>query len=212
MSYLAPAAEYTRFLVGLIAVLDPFMAIPVFVSMYAGRPPAEQNRFAALVALIVLAVLVVAALAGDVLLRLLGTSVASFRIAGGLVLLLMALAMLQTRVEAITPEQPGSGRSDFASAVPLAIPLLAGPGAISMVMLQTQQGAWLHRSVVLATSALACLALWLMLRFAARLGKAFGDTGLNIANRIVGLLLAAIAIELMTAGLHERFPGLGGGG
>lgn len=203
--------QYTHFVLALVAVLDPFMAIPVFLGMRGGRTDAEHRRLARVATLIVLAVLIGAALSGDALLNFFGTSMGSFRVAGGLVLLLMALAMLQTSVSAVPPAEAETddGR-DLATVVPLAIPLLAGPGAISTVMIAAQDGGWLHQAAVIAAIALVCLFLWLMLRLAVPISHLLGNAGLNIANRLLGLLLATIAVESMADGLKALFPALAG--
>jgi MarC family membrane protein len=200
--------HYTHFALALIAVLDPFMAIPVYLGMRGGRSEAEHLRLARLATLIVLAVLIGAALGGDALLEFIGTSMASFRVAGGLVLLLMALAMLHSRVG--DPGPTGSeDDGDLANVVPLAIPLLAGPGAISTVMIAAEGGGWLNHVVVIAAIALVCLILWLMLRLALPISRLLGSAGFNIANRLLGLLLAAISVEWMADGLRALFPALG---
>ncbi len=206
-------SHYTRFMLALVAVLDPFMAIPVFLSMRAGRSRAAHRRLGQVATVIVFAVLVGFAIGGDAILRVLGTSFASFRVAGGLVLLMMALAMLQARVE--RPKAPPEAAStadepDISSAVPLAIPLLAGPGAISTVMIAAQGGTWTHMIAVIGAIAAVCLVLWLMLHLALPISRLLGATGLNIANRLLGLLLAAIAVESMAAGFRGLFPALGG--
>jgi multiple antibiotic resistance protein len=203
---------YVSFFLTLIAVLDPFMATPVFLGLCAGRSEAERQRIARVASLTVVVILVGAALSGEALLRLLGTSLASFRIAGGLVLLLMALAMLQARPGDVRQtEQEANGAHGEPGIVPLAIPLLAGPGAISTVMIAVQQGGWQHQAAVIALILLVGVALWLMLRLAIPLGRLLGATGFNIATRLLGLLLAAIAVETMAVGFRQLFPALGGG-
>lgn len=201
------------FILTLIAVLDPFMAIPFFLGMCAGRPDAERRRIARVATLTVMAILVGAALSGELLLQFLGTSLSSFRIAGGLVLLLMALAMLQAKPgnlrqtieeanDANTHEDPGI--------VPLAIPLLAGPGAISTVMIAVQRGGWQQQAAVVADIVVVCLVVWAMLRLAIPIGRLLGSGGFNVATRLLGLLLAAIGVESMAVGLRELFPALAG--
>jgi multiple antibiotic resistance protein len=204
--------DYSRFLIGLIAILDPFIAVPLFISLTANRSLSERRRTARVVTLTVLAVLVVASVAGEAILQAVGGSLASFRVGGGLVLLLMALAMLnaragdvrQTAEEASAMEQ-GAGLG----VVPLAIPLLAGPGAISAVIVASHGGGLLHRLAILGCIVAACAMLWLILALAAPVGRRMGTTGLNIATRLLGLLLAAFAIESMAIGLRALFPALG---
>jgi multiple antibiotic resistance protein len=204
--------DYSRFLIGLIAILDPFIAVPLFLSLTVNRSLSERRRTARVVTLTVLAVLAVASVAGEAILQAVGGSLASFRVGGGLVLLLMALAMLnaragdvrQTAEEASAMEQ-GAGLG----VVPLAIPLLAGPGAISAVIVASHGGGLLHGLAILGCIAAACAILWLILALAAPVGRRMGTTGLNIATRLLGLLLAAFAIESMAIGLRALFPALG---
>lgn len=206
--------RYVSFLVTLIAVLDPFMAITFFLGICAGRSEAERHRIARVASLTVMVVLIGAAVSGETLLRFLGTSLSSFRIAGGLVLLLMALAMLQSRpgnVRQTVEEVSNSGTGDTPGIVPLAIPLLAGPGAISTVMIAGQEGGWQNQVAVIAGIVVVCLILWAMLRLALPVGRLLGSGGFNVATRLLGLLLAAIAVEFMAVGLKGLFPALGGG-
>jgi multiple antibiotic resistance protein len=203
--------EYLKFTVTLVAVLDPFLAIPIFLSVAVSREPAGRRRLVQAVTLTVFAVLAGAAVFGEALLALVGASLPAFRVGGGLVLLLMALAMLnaqaggvrQTKAEA---EELESG--DPSGVVPLAVPLLAGPGAISTTIIAAQSGGALHLAALVGCVACVCALLWLVLSLADRIGSRLGRTGLNIATRLLGLALAAIAIEMMAAGLKELLPGL----
>jgi len=203
--------DYLRFTVTLVAVLDPFLAIPIFLSVAAAREPAARRRLVHAVTVTVFAVLAGAALFGEALLSLIGASLPAFRVGGGLVLLLMALAMLnaqagglrQTKAEAEDLES-----RDPSGVVPLAVPLLAGPGAISTTILAAQSGGAAHIAWLIACVAAVCVMLWLVLLAADRIGSRMGRTGLNIATRLLGLLLAAIAIEMMAAGLKALLPGL----
>jgi multiple antibiotic resistance protein len=203
--------EYSRFLIGLIAILDPFIAVPLFLSFTVNRALHERRRTARIVSLTVCGVLAVAAVAGEAILQLIGGSLASFRVGGGLVLLLMALAMLNARAGDVrqTAEETDAMEQGGHGVVPLAVPLLAGPGAISTVIVAAHDGGLLHRTVILACIVVACALLWVILNLAAPLGRRMGTTGLNIATRLLGLLLAAFAIESMAIGLRALFPALG---
>lgn len=203
--------EYTRFTIALVAVLDPFFVLPIFLTLTAGRGDLHRKGLAKATAMTVVGVLIGAALFGESLLRLLGTSLASFRVGGGLVLLLMALAMLNAQpgnVRQTAEEANEIGRRDASGVVPLAIPLLAGPAAISMVMIAAQEASWVHRLAIMGCIALVGIVVWITLRLAVPIGAALGATGLNVANRLLGLLLAAIAIETMVAGIRALFPGM----
>jgi multiple antibiotic resistance protein len=203
--------EYLRYLVTLTAVLDPFLAIPIFIAVTAAHDDRARTRLANVVTLTVFLVLAGAALLGESVLKLMGASLEAFQVGGGLVLLLMALAMLnaragemrQTREEA---EELKAG--EVSGVVPLAVPLLAGPGAIGTTIIAAEAGGATHKIVLMICIVLVCAVLWSMLRVAHALADRISTTGLNIATRLLGLLLAAIAIETMANGLKRLFPGL----
>jgi multiple antibiotic resistance protein len=203
-------SEYTRFLTALVVIVDPVFAVPVFLGLTRDYDRRQRARAAAVVALTVALVLTAAALLGEGILRFLGTSLASFRVGGGLVLLLMALAMLQGRIEGSGADaRRGAGAS--VAVVPLAIPLLAGPGAISAVIIQTHRSAApYHGALVIAVILAVCALLWVMLRLASPIAEHLTETRLSILSRLFGLILAAIAVEIMANGLRELFPVLAG--
>jgi multiple antibiotic resistance protein len=207
-------SEYTRFFVALFVILDPFAAVPIFLALTREFTGIERRRIANTASVTVLMVLVAASLSGETLLQVMGTSLASFRVGGGIVLLLMALAMLRAQTDTVrtTPAEEAEAADRNAIAiVPLAIPLLAGPGSISTVIIQMHRpGIDYHTLAVVLVIALFCLLLWLVLRMAASIGRILGHIGLNIINRLFGLILAAIAVEIMANGLRELFPALSG--
>ena len=208
---MSPVQDYLRYLVTLTAVLDPFLAIPIFISASAGRDAAGQRRLADAVTATVFAVLTGAAIFGDDLLKVMGGSLPAFQVGGGLVLLLMALAMLNAKAGEMrqTPEEAEELRAGEASGVvPLAVPLLAGPGAISTTIIAGEAGGPPHKAALILCIALVCALLWTLLRTARYVGDRISTTGLNVATRLLGLLLAAIAIQTMAEGLKRLFPGL----
>jgi multiple antibiotic resistance protein len=206
--------EYSRFFIALFVILDPFAAVPIFLALTKTYSDSERGRIANISAITVLLVLVVASLSGETLLNTMGTSLASFRVGGGIVLLLMAIAMLngQTGSVRTTPEEEAEAEDRNAIAVvPLAIPLMAGPGSISTVIIQMQRSdTEYHNLLVIFCILLVCLSLWIVLRLASTIGKVLGHIGLNIINRLFGLILAAIAVEIMANGLKQLFPVLAG--
>ena len=207
-------SEYTRFFIALFVILDPFASVPIFLALTKNYSGSEQHRIAKVASLTVLLVLVIASLTGEALLNGMGTSLASFRVGGGIVLLLMALAMLQAQTDTVrtTPEEEAeAGDRESIAIVPLAIPLLAGPGAISTVIIEMHRSSTeYHTPMVLLSIFIVCLLLWLVLRLASVIGRVLGQIGLNIIHRLFGLILAAIAVEIMTNGLKQLFPVLAG--
>ena len=206
--------EYSRFFIALFVILDPFAAVPIFLALTKTYSDDERGRIANISAITVLLVLVVTSLSGETLLNTMGTSLASFRVGGGIVLLLMAIAMLngQTGSVRTTPEEEAEAEDRNAIAVvPLAIPLMAGPGSISTVIIQMQRSdTEYHSLLVIFCILLVCLSLWIVLRLASTIGKVLDHIGLNIINRLFGLILAAIAVEIMANGLKQLFPVLAG--
>jgi len=204
--------DYLRFLVTLTAVLDPFLAVPIFLTLTASSGAAARAALVRVVAITVFLVLAVSALFGDTILTLIGASLAAFRVGGGLVLLLMALAMLNAQAGGVRQSQAEAAElesGELRGVVPLAVPLLAGPGAISTTIIAAEKGSGVaHLALVLGCIAAVSAVSWLVLRAAQGIGARLGTTGLNIATRLLGLLLAALAIQTMAEGLKQLFPGL----
>jgi multiple antibiotic resistance protein len=209
---LLPFSGYARFFVTLTAVLDPFLAVPIFLAVTARRGGAERARLVNAVTVTVFLVLSGSALFGEQLLLLVGASLSAFRVGGGLVLLLMALAMLNAQAGGVRQSEDEARElrsgEPLSGIVPLAVPLLAGPGAISTTILAAQAGGSVHFAAIVACILLVCALTWATLRMAAPIGARLGTTGLNIATRLLGLLLAALAIQTMAEGLRQLFPGL----
>lgn len=211
MEGLLPLSGYLRFFVTLAAVLDPFLAVPIFLALTAARGEAERRNLVRVVTITVFAVLAVSAVVGEQLLLLIGASLAAFRVGGGLVLLLMALAMLNAQAGGVRQSQDEARElqsGELSGVVPIAVPLLAGPGAISTTIIAAQAGGAAHMGAIIGCIALVCALTWTVLSLAHPIGARMGTTGLNIATRLLGLLLAALAIQTMAEGLRQLFPGL----
>lgn len=203
--------DFLRFVVTLTAVVDPFLAVPFFLTFTTGRNATERARLARVIALTVFLVLAMATFFGEPILRLIGATLSAFRVGGGLVLLLMALAMLNAQVGAVRQTQDEAREleaGDVGGVVPLAFPLLAGPGAISTSIIAAERGGMLQQSLVVGGIAVVCLISWIVLLNANVIAARLSRTGLNIATRILGLLLAAMAVQTMAEGLKELLPGL----
>jgi multiple antibiotic resistance protein len=203
--------EYLRFTVTLTAVVDPFLAVPFFLSFTAAQSDAERRALARVVALTVFAVLGISVFVGEGLLTVIGASLPAFRVGGGLVLLLMALAMLNAQAGGVRQSQAEAREleaGEVSGVVPLAIPLLAGPGAISTSIIAAETGGLPHQALLVGCIGVVCVVSWVVLRHAHAVAVRLGTTGLNIATRILGLLLAAMAVQTMAVGLKELFPGL----
>lgn len=210
---MANVTEYLRFIVTLTAVVDPFLAVPLFLALTNARSREANLRLARSIALTVFVVLASSTFLGETLLEYIGASLPSFRVGGGLVLLLMALAMLNAEVGSVrqsTAEADELEAGEVGGVVPLAIPLLAGPGAISTSILAGQRGGFVHKLAIVGCIALVSIVAWVVLSKAHVISKRLSRTSLNVATRILGLLLAAMAVQTMAEGLRELLPGLGG--
>lgn len=195
---------YLKMFVGLLVILNPMLAIPVFISLTDNLTERERLSSARRAALTVGIVLTVAALLGQQILNFFGISIDSFRVGGGLLIMLMAVSMMHAKMSGArhtdTENAEAQAKTDVA-VVPLAIPLLAGPGAISTAIIYAHRdSAWLHL-VLLGEIWLTALIVWLTLRSALPISTRLGTTGINIATRLMGLLLAAIAAEFIVNGL-----------
>ncbi len=200
--------EYSQFFVGLLAIVDPLGAIPVFLILTARQSPKVKRATIRLTVLSVFSVLLVSMILGEIILNVLGISINAFRCAGGLVLLLMSLSMLQSHL--MKPNEVNELEADETVAlVPLTIPLLAGPGAISTVIVYAHQShEWTHWVLIFAAIASVCFCLWLTLVAMPWLSKHITAKSIAMSTRIMGLLLASIAIEFIAGGLKGLFPSL----
>lgn len=209
--------EFLLFFVSLFSIVNPFSAIPAFVGLTADMAVPERRRVTRQASVSVFVILAVSYMAGESLLAFFGISVASLRVAGGLLVLGMAWSMLQAKMSPAkqTPEeareaqraQEGAERPNI-GVVPVGMPLLAGPGSISVMIIAAGRTHSImgHAAVLSATVGVAVLA-WGILLAAGPIAKGLGRTGMNIATRFMGLILAAIAVEFITSGLGEIFPG-----
>ena len=199
-------------MVGIFAILNPVGAIPIFLSMAQDKASDELHSIAHKTAVAVTVILVLSVWLGDPLLGFFGIGLPAFRIAGGMLVLMIAIAMFHAKTSPArhTDEEKreAESKTDIA-VVPLAIPLLAGPGAISLVIVDAHQATNLIDKIMLSVVIMAIgIIVWLVLRMAGPIGERLGTTGLNIATRIMGLLLAAMAIQLIVDGLVVLLPGL----
>jgi multiple antibiotic resistance protein len=190
-------------------VVDPLSAVPFFLAMTRDAT-AERRRDTALRAAVAAWVVLSAfALAGHWIFQILGISLAAFRIAGGIVLLLLALDMIRTqpsRTRITEKEVEAGALQEDIAIVPLAMPLLAGPGSIAtaiVLVARARGGPWWHVLPVLGAIAATAVASYLILAGATRTERVLGRSGLAIIERAAGLLLVGIAVQFMIDGLRE---------
>ncbi len=189
------------------SIVDPFAAAPVFLAITPNDTDRARRRMAGLASVVCGAILLVFALLGNRVFEVFGITPPAFRAAGGVLLLVLSLDMMRAR-SGPTPHAPeekqeGLEKSDVAI-TPLAIPLLAGPGAISTVtLLGSHAPGWAHFGVVAGAIVLTSLLSWLILANSVRLIRLIGQIGMKIVTRIMGLLLAGIGAQFILSGVKE---------
>jgi multiple antibiotic resistance protein len=204
--------EYTKIFISLFAILDPIGIIPLIILFTAKMTPSRRARVNRVASLAVCAILLTALLVGQPLLAFFGISISSFRVAGGILLLLLAIKMLMGHFYDSAVDDGGAdGESVSANAiVPLSTPLLAGPGSISAVILDANKAqGFEHYLIMSLVIALLSVTVWLTFLVAPWVEQRLGKIGINVFTRLMGLVLAAIAVEFIASGMRGLFPALG---
>ena len=213
MDGLLSAAAYIKIFVAMMVIVNPLGIMPVFVALTANTAEWERKKIARIASISVLIVLLVSALLGERVLELFGISIASFKVGGAILVMMAALSMMQAMParDKQTPEEAKEAEDKASIAVvPLAIPLLAGPGAMSTIIIYaSEKKSFTHLAVVCLVSVGIALVTWVALRVASKVGARMSKTTINVATRIMGLLLAALAVEIFAGGIVELIPALG---
>ena len=214
MEFTFDSAQTIKMAIGLISVVNPIGAIPMFLSLTADQNPHERSRTGTIASISMGCILGLSIYIGAPLLSGMGISLPSFRVAGGILILLMALNMLKdgrTEHKYSLKDEQDAQKRESVTVVPLSIPLLAGPGAISTVIVFSQQAGtpFQKTQIFLAVLAVA-ITVFMCLKMAPLIARALGPVGMRVMTRIMGLLLAAIGVEFITNGLLGSFPGLKG--
>ncbi len=193
-------------------VVDPMGVIPVFMAMTIGDPPEKKRSMARRASVAAFFILSTFAVAGTLIFRVFGVTLGAFKVAGGILLLLTSIEMLkaqQQRTRMTKEEEREGAEKEDVAIFPLAIPLLAGPGSIATVTaLMGKAGRILFAVPVILSIAITCAAAYAMLIAADRIQRLLGVTGLNVMNRVIGLIIGAIAVQFMFDGLRDTFPAI----
>ena len=202
---------FVNSLIVMLVVVDPIGLAPMFAALTYGESPAEQRRVAIRGTLIAGAVLVVFVLAGDTLLSVLGIGMPAFQVAGGILLFLLAVDMVFARHSGLRSttereQREAETRKDI-SVFPLAIPLIAGPGALTSVLLMVgeQGGDPMVIGTVLAVVFVVLSVALVSLLLSARIMGFMGETGANVVSRVLGVILAALAVQFVMDGWDAGF-------
>ncbi len=190
----------------LFVIIDPIGLAPIFLAMTAGMSPARRRAIAVRACIIGALILFAFSFLGEALLGFVGISMPAFRIAGGILLFLTALEMLFQRRQARRQDNADEAQQenqDDPSVFPIAIPLIAGPGAIASIILLTGNGDGLWHLSVLGVMVFVILIVFGLFMLAGPLERILGQTGTNVVTRLLGMLLAALAVQFILTGLKD---------
>ena len=209
--------EIIKIILAFMVLINPFGALTLFLDSTHGYSLNNRRKVARVACLTIFITISFFTLAGETLLKALGISIGSFQLAGGILVFLIALNMMNGEGNPVKPDQEnfdvdhlqGAPPTMAAAVVPIAIPMMIGPGGISTVIIYSSQVTGiLQVSAILIAGLFISLFCYVALRAAGRISRLLGDTGLNIMSRIMGMLLAAVSIEIIVNGLRTLFPDL----
>jgi len=203
-------------LIALLAIVNPIGAVPFFILFTQNFSREERRRTIRISSFSAFVVIAVSALAGLKIIEFFGISIASFQVGGGMLLLISAVAMLNAQPAESKPHDVSEGQEKIdagasIAVVPLTVPLLTGPATIStMVIYAERTRHWWELAVLVGYGVVVGVATFLAFSASGRIARWLGRTGINIMTRLMGLLLAALAVEIMADGLVKLFPVLAG--
>jgi multiple antibiotic resistance protein len=205
-------SDYMHIFTALFVIINPIGAIPLFVSLTRDQGAAGRHRIVRITATTVAVVLILSVFLGDPLLKFFGIGLPAFRVGGGILILMMSISMLrghQGEVRHPPVDSADAEDRESVAVVPLAIPMLAGPGAISttIVYAHRAQTVWDYAFLVFAALLLA-VSVWIALYLAEPIANRLGRYGINVTTRVMGLILAAVSVEFIADGIGQLFPKL----
>ncbi len=211
--------EIGKIILSLIVLVNPFSALSIFLELTQGYTSRERRRTAQITALSVFIIMTVFIFSGNWILKILSISTGSFQVGGGILVFLIAVSMMNS---GSNPAKPKIGTQEHdeitvqprpnmgaVAIVPLAMPLIIGPGGISTVIIHASAARHMNDLfAIVAAGAAISVICYLSLLAAAKVSRWLGETGLTVLNRIMGMLLAAVAVEIVIAGTRSLFPQL----
>ena len=204
--------EFLKPLIALLAIVNPIGVVPFFIHFTQNLSPQQRRRTIRISSFSAFVVIALSAIAGLKIIEFFGISLASFQVGGGMLLLLSSLQMLnaqpaESRTSDLAEGSDKVDAGDSIAIVPLTIPLLTGPATIStMVIYAEKTRHWWEIAVLVGYGVVIALAIWLAFGLAGRIARVIGRTGINVMTRLMGLILAAMAVELLADGLTKLFP------
>jgi multiple antibiotic resistance protein len=204
--------DFLKSFISLLALINPVGAVPFFLSLTSGQSDAERRRTIRVASISVFCVIAVTTVLGQQIIGFFGISVGSLQVGGGIIMLLMAINMLNAQIgntRSTAEERDEAESKNSIAVVPLAIPLLTGPGSISTVIVYAASAHhWYDRIGLVVIGAALAAVCFLSLRLAEPIARWVGQTGINIGTRLMGLMLSALAVEFIVDGLKALLPNL----
>ncbi len=205
--------DFVNFFFTLLVICNPISGLSFLLSLSQGRSAEEKHKIAITTGIAVIVVLLIVTFTGPLFLEIFGISLGAFQVAGGFVIFLLALSMLraeQSRIRQTREDEKEATHKESIAVVPLAIPIIAGPGAMSKVIVTvTVFPAFLDLVYIGICCALVGIFIGGFLFFAFSIEKMLGQTGINLVNRIAGLIMSAMGMQIIAKGILSLFPGLG---
>lgn len=202
--------EIIKVLLALVVLVNPFSALSLFLNLTQGYSDKDRKKVAQIACTTIVATVAFFAFMGANLLKFLGISVGSFQIAGGILVFLIALSMMNGTGNPVKPngdEINVQSSLTAVSVVPLAIPMMIGPGGISTVIIYASQMPSLSQKLsIVGAGFFIAIFCYMCLMAAGKISRFLGDTGLNIMSRVMGMLLAAVAVEIVISGVRAVLP------
>ncbi|TDM05973.1 MAG: hypothetical protein C4K60_14970 [Ideonella sp. MAG2] len=207
--------EFIKPLIALLAIVNPIGVVPFFIHFTQHLSREERQRTIRISAFAAFLVIAISSLAGLKIIEFFGITIASFQVGGGMLLLISALNMLnaqpaESRARDVDEGQAKADAGSSIAVVPLTIPLLTGPATISTMVIYAEKtrNVWEHAALV-GYGVVIGVATYVAFSASGRIAKVLGQTGINVMTRLMGLILAAMAVELLQDGLLKLFPVLG---
>ncbi|WP_425619803.1 YchE family NAAT transporter [Buchnera aphidicola] len=200
---------YIKFFINLCALVNPIGMIPIFITMTSNQSFSERKKTNLVANFSALLILLISLFFGSNILNLFGISINSFRIAGGILIIGIAFSMINGQFINKIQDKKEENQLNNISVMPLAMPLIAGPGAISSTIVwSTYYSTWINLFVCTIVIILFSFICWLCFEAAPCVVRILGKTGMNIITRIMGLLLMSLGIEFISIGISTIFPRL----
>lgn len=201
--------QYVNYLVAMFAITNPFGNLAIFIGLAADRTAKQRRKIIRTMVVAVIIIMTITTWLGDLILKAFGISVSAFQVAGGIVILLIGLSMLQakeTEMAHSDEEKAEAEAKDSVAVVPLALPLIAGPGTMTTMMVTVHQySSTLDKTYLSIVNVIVTLFIGIIFSFSGPIAKMLGVSGIKIATRIMGLILMAMAAQMLLVGLHHVF-------